>query len=89
MDRYSVTFLQKCINPITVGGGSSHSCRGEFFPYPQNFKSFDIQGNSLLISPHRYVTIIYRSSLLWLEEKIFLTCDNYDLINHGTQFLEK
>ena len=65
----NMTQLNGAINPIPVGGG------GGIFPHPQNFKIFDIQGNFLLINPHRYVTKIHRSSLLWLEEKIFLTRD--------------
>ena len=54
------------VNPILVGGD---------FPHPQNFFSFDIQDNFLLINPHRYVTKIDRSSLSWLEKKYFGTHD--------------
>ena len=40
MDRYSVTFLQKCINPITVGGGGvAHiPVGGNFFPTLKTLK---------------------------------------------------
>ena len=50
------------VNPIPVGGGG-------FFPTLKTFSILIYKAIFVVINPHRYVIKIYRSSLLWLEEK--------------------